>query len=258
MDPANSSSEAPAPEVGGGSSARRAGRRALRGAGLLLALVALYLAGAEVLMRVPVHPDADPDAGSVDVYLVTNGVHVSVWLPTARPERDWSRWLPPEVPARPGGYVDFGWGDRGFYLEVPTWDDLTVGVALRGAFWPTASAVRATAYGGPPIPGDHVSRLSLEPAAYAALVEYVDAAFELDAAGRPVLLDAPGYGATDRFFAGRGVYHLFRTCNTWANGAVRAVGQRAAWWTPFERGARHHLPKNQGLPKNRGASPAGG
>ncbi len=226
------------------------GRRTLRGVarGLIvaLALVGLYLVTAEVAMRIPVHAGADPDGGEVDVYLVTNGVHVSVWLPTARPERDWSNWLPPEVPARPGGYVAFGWGDHDFYLEVPTWDDLTVGIALRGALWPTPSAMRATAYIGPPVPGEHVHRVSLDPERYRDLVEFVERGFERDGTGAPVLLPAPGYGTSDRFFGGRGSYHLFRTCNTWANGAVKAMGQRAALWTPFERGARHHLPRNLG------------
>ncbi|MBL6755003.1 MAG: DUF2459 domain-containing protein, partial [Planctomycetes bacterium] len=167
------------------------GRRTLRGLarGLIvaLALVGLYLVTAEVAMRIPVHAGADPDGGEVDVYLVTNGVHVSVWLPTARPERDWSSWLPPEVPASPGGYVAFGWGDHDFYLEVPTWDDLTAGVALRGALWPTPSAMRATAH-----------RVSLGPEPYQELVEFVERGFELDGSGGPILLAAPGYGTSDR------------------------------------------------------------
>jgi len=223
----------------------------VRAFALALAFVGLYLATAEVAMRIPVHPDADPDGGEVDVYLVTNGVHVSVWLPTTRPERDWSRWLPPEVPAHPGGYVAFGWGDHDFYLEVPTWDDLTAGVALRGAFWPTRSAMRATAHFGPPVAGEHVHRVSLGPERYQDLVEFVERGFELDGSGEPILLAAPGYGTSDRFFEGRGSYHLFRTCNTWANGAVKAMGQRAALWTPFERGARHHLPRNLGEDRSR-------
>ena len=225
-------------------------RALLRLAVVLLAPIGLYLLTAEVTMRIPVHAGADPDGGEVDVYLVTNGVHVSVWLPTARPERDWSRWLPPEVPARPGGYVAFGWGDHDFYLEVPTWDDLTVGVALRGAFLPTRSAMRATAYVGPPIPGEHVHRVSLVPERFSELIEFVEAGFCLEE-GQPVLLGAPGYGASDRFFEGRGSYHLLRTCNTWANGAVKAMGQRAALWTPFERGARYHLPRNLGEDRGR-------
>lgn len=241
-----SESPAPSPPAPAPGLGRRILRGSARGLAAVLVLVGLYFAVAEVATRIPVNAAADPDGGEVDVYLVSNGVHVSVWLPTTRPERDWSRWLPPEVPARPSGYVGFGWGDHDFYTEVPTWDDLTAGVALRGALWPTRSAMRATAYSGPPIAGEHVHRISLGPEPYQDLVEFVELGFERDGSGGPILLAAPGYGTSDRFFEGRGSYHLFRTCNTWANGAVKAMGQRAALWTPFERGARHHLPRNQG------------
>ena len=224
---------------------RRFGFRCLKWCALA---VLGYLAATEVGMRIPVNGGADPDQGEVDVYVVSNGVHASIWLPTTRPERDWAAWLPPEVPARRGGYVDFGWGDRGFYLEVPTWDDLTLGVALRGALWPTPSAVRATAHPGPPLPGDRVFRVRLGPGAYGDLVRHVEESFQLDDDGRPVLLRAPGYGPSDRFFAGRGSYHLLRTCNTWTNGALKAAGQRAALWTPFERGVLHHLRAGRGQP----------
>jgi hypothetical protein len=29
---------------------------------------------------------------------------------------------------------------------------------------------------------------------------------------------------------------LFHTCNTWTNNALKACGQKACWWTPFEDG----------------------
>ncbi|MEM6671264.1 MAG: DUF2459 domain-containing protein [Planctomycetota bacterium] len=224
--------------------------RPLRWLAYVVAAIALfgllYQASAEIGERIPVNADAEPLAGDIDVYLVTNGVHVDIWVGAARPERDWVAWLPDEVPARSFGYVAFGWGDEAFYLEVPTWDDLTVGVALRGALLPTRSAMHVKAFVGPPRRGDSVHLVRLTSEEYGALVEYIDAGFALDEAGRPVLLDHPGYKDYDRFFRGSGHYHLFGTCNTWTNGAVKAMGRRAALWTPYERGVRRHLPKNGG------------
>ncbi|MEM1448257.1 MAG: TIGR02117 family protein [Planctomycetota bacterium] len=209
-------------------------------------MVGLYFGAAEVGTRIAIEAEADPAPGEVDVYLVSNGVHVDVWVPAVRAERDWTKWLPREVPLRRSGYVAFGWGDRRFFLEVPTWDDLTADVAIQGALWPTPSAVHVTAYPGPPGADDRVHRLRITRAQYASLVDHVDRAFELDDGGRPELLDHPGYHHSDRFFAGRGSYHLFRTCNVWTNEAVKVMGQKAALWAPFERGARFHLPRNRG------------
>ena len=167
-------------------------------------------------------------------------------MPARTSERDWSTWLPPELYVPADGYVALGWGNREFYTEVPTWDDLTVSVALRAVFWPSATAMHVGAYFGPPYAADDVHLLRATPEGYRALLTFLDASFERDADGRPVLLDHPGYGQGDRFFAGTGSYHLFRTCNVWTNAAVRALGKRAGRWTPLERHARFHLPRNRG------------
>lgn len=215
-----------------------------------LLFVGTYLALSELLMRLPVHAGADPLEGTIDVYLVSNGVHVDVLVPASRPEQDWRAWLPEEAGLPWSPLLAFGWGERNFYLNVPEWGDLTPGVALRAVFLPSRTAMHVSAWSGRPSEHDQVHLLRLTPEAYADLVAYIRSGFELDDSNRPILLDHPGYrGANDppnRFFAGRGSYSMLRTCNTWSNGAVRAMGKTAARWTPFERGARYHLPRNRG------------
>jgi uncharacterized protein (TIGR02117 family) len=224
----------------------RAVRWLIRGLLVLVLTTVSFFVASEIGTRVAVNGSADPDAGDIHVYLVSNGVHVDVWVPAQRQERDWVSWLPTEVPLRSHGYVAFGWGDREFFLEVPTWDDLTVAVALRGALLPTRSAMHVLAFSGPPRVGDRVHRLSITAQQYADLVAFIDSGFRLDADGRPVLLDHPGYQSNDRFFDGSSRYHLLNTCNVWTNSAVKAMGQKAALWAPFERSARFHLPRNRG------------
>ncbi len=224
----------------------RALRWLIRGFLLMVLATVLYFGAAELGTRIAINGSADPDAGGIDVYLVSNGVHVDIWVPAQRPERDWVAWLPNEVPLRPSGYVAFGWGDREFFLNVPTWDDLTLGTALRGAFLPTPSAMHVLAFSGPPRIGDNVHRLSITAKRYSDLVAFIDSGFQLEDDGRPVLLDHPGYNWNDRFFDGSAHYHLFSTCNVWTNSAVKAMGQKAALWAPFERSARYHLPRNRG------------
>lgn len=224
----------------------RALRFALRAVLVCVLAVGLYFGAAEVGMRLSVNDETDPLAGTVDVYLVSNGVHVDVWVPAQHAARDWTTWFPPELPVATSRYVAFGWGNREFFLEVPTWDDLTVGIALRAAFSPSASAMHVSAFYGAPYENDQVHLLRLTPERYADLVVFLESGFVLDDRGRPVLIDHPGYAQNDRFFAGRGSYHLFRTCNVWTNEAVKVMGKQAAWWAPFERNARYHLPRNRG------------
>jgi 3-dehydroquinate synthetase len=48
------------------------------------------------------------------------------------------------------------------------------------------------------------------------------------------------YGEFDAFYEANGNYHLFHTCNTWANNGLKAAHQKAAIWTPFESGIFYH------------------
>lgn len=260
----SSSQSASSPTPGQDSRLRRRARRVLRwtlrSVLVCAALVGAYFGAAELGMRIGVQGDAPAaggaaslasplvaERGTVDVYFVTNGVHVDVWVPARHAARDWSTWLPSDVPVDPYGYVAFGWGDRGFFLDVPTWDDLTVGVALRALIPPSPTAMHVSAFVGPPRPHDDVHGLRVSADQYTTLARFIEQSFALDAAGGPRLIDHPGYQPYDRFFEGRGSYHLFRTCNVWTNDAVKAAGHEAALWAPFERGVRHHLPKNRGV-----------
>jgi len=214
---------------------------------LLFGGVLTFFLAAELATRIGVHRGVDPLAGEIDIFLVSNGVHVDVWVPAHHDVRDWTTWLPTEVPLEGYGYVAFGWGERHFYMDVPTWDDLTLAIAARAVLIPSGTAMHVTAYSGRPIEHDQVHLLRVDRAHYEALVGFIDSGFALDGDGRPVLVDHPGYENNDRFFEGRGAYHAFRTCNTWTNNAVRAMGKPASRWAPLEHHVRFHLPRNRGV-----------
>ncbi|MFP3836064.1 DUF2459 domain-containing protein, partial [Chryseobacterium sp. SIMBA_028] len=44
----------------------------------------------------------------------------------------------------------------------------------------------------------------------------------------------------DAFYDAKGTYSFFYTCNTWANNALKAAGQKAALWTPSDFGIFQH------------------
>ena len=57
---------------------RKLRRLALRALVACVAGVALYFGAAELLTRLPVNAEAEPLDGTIDVYLVSNGVHVDL------------------------------------------------------------------------------------------------------------------------------------------------------------------------------------
>lgn len=106
----------------------------LRGLLGLLALIALYLASAWILGHIRAN-STHTDQGNIDIFLLSNGVHTDIAMPLHNKEFDWRTIVSPTDTrkATPADYVAFGWGDHGFYLETPTWADLTVPTALKAA-----------------------------------------------------------------------------------------------------------------------------
>lgn len=225
-----------AAEANAATRPRRRWRRALVRAALgLLAAVASYGGAIWLFGVIPVHADYRPAERGVTVVIASNGVHTDFYLPAQHPAKDWVRFAPLESPAaRPAPYVLVGWGDRGFFLDTPTWDDLSVSTALAAVFWPTPAVMHVYHRYWLPADGEGCVRLQLREAEYRALVAYIEDSFARDERGAPVLVPGRNYTPSDVFYEGVGSYHLLHTCNNWASGALAAAGVRQPLWSPFD------------------------
>jgi len=150
---------------------------------------------------------------SASILIVPQGWHTGIAVRTA----DIPASLLPEKRDFPGaGFLEFGWGDREFYMSAAPrpW------LSFKAAFFPTASAVHvAGVYGDPAarFPGSEIVTVPLSRPALEGLLRYVHDAFARDRRGEAEPL---GRG----FYAGRETFHLLRTCNVWTAGALRAAG----------------------------------
>ena len=107
---------------------------AVRGAGIvvaaLLAALALYVGCALLLGAIPRNTGFVESENGIPVYVRTNGVHADLVVPTRYGAVDWSLDFPAaHMRALPAttDWIAFGWGDRGFMIETPTWSDLASG-----------------------------------------------------------------------------------------------------------------------------------
>ncbi|MBS1661636.1 MAG: TIGR02117 family protein [Bacteroidetes bacterium] len=203
-----------------------------------IALILLYLGAAWGLSRITVMADRDTKP-EVTIYLLTNGVHTDVVVPVKTEEKDWSRSILYKN-TRSGDsvfdYLAFGWGDRGFYLEAQTMADLKAGTALRATFGLSSPAMHTTYYKVMKESKNCV-RLAIAREQYQRLIGYIEKGLRLDSSGVATVVPTKiRYGQNDAFYESRGNYNLFHTCNTWANSALKACGQKACWWTPFDKG----------------------
>lgn len=215
---------------------RRLLRVVLRGVLGLLVLIGLYGACALLLPRIPVHRDWRNPTSGIPVFVESNGVHTDFIVPVRSATIDWSRHLPYRWFAAADetfNYLSFGWGDRGFYLETPGWEDLRFSVAFRAVFFMSTSAMHVTYERWPPMERDDCRGIRLTEEQYRKLCDYLLASFARAADGRLDPIDHPGYGPSDRFFVAHGTYSLFHTCNGWTGKGLDAIGVRTGVWTPF-------------------------
>jgi uncharacterized protein (TIGR02117 family) len=204
--------------------------------GVALLSVLTYFGAAGVLGAIPVNRGYAPVEDGVEVCLRSNGIHADYVFPVRHDAVDWRARHPAAHFARMARqyeYIAFGWGDRAFYLETPTWADLKPGTALR-AVSGLGSAAMHVEYTDRPRPGEQVACTRVSETQYQGLVSYVQTSFKPDEAGALMKIDAPGYGATDAFYEAKGAYNLFLTCNEWVRRGLSESGIRAPAWSPFD------------------------
>lgn len=209
----------------------------------LLATLALYVGCALLLGAIPRNTDFVESENGIPVYVRTNGVHADLVVPTRYGAVDWSLDFPAaHMRALPAttDWIAFGWGDRGFMLNTPTWSDLdlkTAVVALSGL----GDGAMHVEY--IEIPAAYKSRrIRISAVEYERLVAYIRASFVRDTDGRVRQIDAPGYFETDAFYEAGPTYTFWYTCNEWTRRALAAAGIRTAMWAPFDTAVFYHLP----------------
>jgi uncharacterized protein (TIGR02117 family) len=209
----------------------------LRGIGVLVAIPVLYFAAALLGSLIPANPSWSQAERGVTIFVRTNGVHTWLMVPSVAAGIDWRPLAPVHhIQDRryAGNYLAIGYGNRDFYLNTPTWGDLSPRTALAAAFGQGPSLVHVE-HEWDLRPNEYQQPLILSAAEYRKLAGHIRRSFELDASGGTIPLLGRGYGPADIFYEGRGRYNAYRTCNEWTGEALRAAGVRTGLWTPLSQ-----------------------
>ena len=204
----------------------------------LIALILLYFGCAWTFSHLIIKGEKhqNPD---VTVYILGNGIHTDIVMPVKTDYKDWSQSIPyKNTRANDTSlqYLAIGWGDKGFYLKTPTMADLKFSTAFNAAFGLSTAAMHATFYKSLK-EGDQCVKLDIDKGQYQRLITFIENSLKTDPIGQPIVIPTEmRYNVNDAFYDARGTYSLFHTCNTWTNNALKASGQKACWWTPFESG----------------------
>ncbi|WP_410693886.1 TIGR02117 family protein [Chryseobacterium sp. SIMBA_038] len=211
--------------------------------GVIVGIIVLYGLMAYLLPFIEVSAKDDGEKKEIPIYIYTNGVHTDIVMPVRNDMQDWSTKIPfanTKSKKTDYNYIGVGWGDKGFYLDTPTWADLKFSTAFKAAFWLGESAMHCTYYKTMK-EADDCKIIMISRSQYKKLVQFVDDKFDKDQNGNFILIPTNAvYSDNDAFYDAQGKYSFLYTCNTWSNDALKAAGQKAAFWTPTDSGIFQH------------------
>lgn len=203
-----------------------------------IATIALYLLSAFCLSRITVDAESN-SSQEVAIYIITNGIHTDIVVPVKNSQIDWTKEIKYSntvLRDTTMNYLAMGWGDKGFYLETPEWEDLKFRVAFNAAFALGNTAIHAT-FHKKMTESESCKKIIISKAQYVRLIKYIDGTFQKNAGGHVInIRTSANYGNYDAFYEANGSCSILNTCNTWANNGLKKSGQKACLWTAFDTG----------------------
>lgn len=219
-------------------------RIVLRSLGIFFLLIVLYGVILGVASNITLNKSfKEPSQNFVEIYLLTNGVHSEFVFPLKNEFKDWMTLVSPahtlgkDTTAQ---FVGFGWGDKAFYIETPTWNEFKVTNALKTFFFFRASALHVNFYRSVH-PDKQCKRVRISPQSYQQLVEFVSSSF-VQEGGKAKQIPNAHYDTNDAFYDAKRRYSLFYTCNTWTNQGLKKAHLKACLWTVLDTPVLNNFP----------------
>lgn len=197
---------------------------------ILVAIPLLYLLVSYVLTIIPVSEKETDQPKIHTIYLTTNGVHADLVLPKdlINPEI-----LKDQIMKSTDKYFAFGWGEENFYINTPTWGDLTFSTAIRAAFLESKTLVHVTRY---KLKRPKWIPVQITEEQRYRLNTYISKTFD-ESSGEKILISGATYTPDrDNFYRAHGNYMFYNTCNSWLNAGLKESGMKGSLWTPFDFG----------------------
>ena len=172
-----------------------------------------------------------------EIYLSSNGVHLAVIIQINNINNELLKDLKYTQNEK---YFSFGWGDENFYLNTPTWNDLTFGNAFKALFIKGSTLIHLTRY---IYKRKSWIKIKITDTELNKLNQFISESFKKGTNGRKIIIKNRGYSTNDDFYKAVGRYSLFNTCNSWVNRAFKESGLKACYWTPFAFGLMNKYKK---------------
>lgn len=181
-------------------------------------LIALALSGCSTKPHIVKTTDIKTSK-SMGVSIVSHGWHTGFVVPS-----DTITSRLPQLKERfeNSPYLEFGWGDKGFYQS----EEITSSLTIRAIFWPTESVVHVVEVPEPAevyFPDSKIITLCLQSDQYSKLVAFIESSFYKEVGGK-IHPTKNGIYGNSQFYKGVGDYYLMNTCNKWTAKGLASTG----------------------------------
>jgi uncharacterized protein (TIGR02117 family) len=159
------------------------------------------------------------EIADMPVYVVDHGGHTGVVL-----DRELAKQYLPSVNEEfvQSRYIEFGWGDEGYYQSK----EKTSKLRFQAALYPTNAVLHVA---GVPIdpqeyyPDIEVEKMLVTGSGFQDMLRYIHKTFKQDNNGNPIKT-GKGLHVHGLFYHANGKFHAFNTCNTWTAKLLKEAG----------------------------------
>ena len=209
-----------------------------------VAFILVYIVFGFLFSKIAVNEEvSQSQKQEIEIFIKTNGVHTDIIMPIKTEQITWNELLPYSDFVNMNedyNYVAVGWGHKGFFLDTPTWDDLTFSTAFNAAFGLGTTAMHVTYKYKTPKLTESCKKIIISKEQYEKLISAILESFELKNE-KPVWINHKGYTQQDCFYEANGTYSMFYTCNVWTSNTLKAAEIKMGLWTPLESGIVGHM-----------------
>ena len=208
---------------------------------IFISCILIYLACAFIFSRITIEGHKEKKAIHT-VFLMKSGIHMDFLLPICNELKDWQEEFPiSNTRSKDSTYkkIAIGWGSKDFYMNTPTWDDLTLKIFLISNFGLGSSAIHVKYYTDTLPKDSKILSLKLSDNQYKKLVKYIENSLKRSGTNKSSLIlpkNPKVLSNNDAYYDAKQNYSLLFTCNSWINNGLKVSGQKACLWTPNSQG----------------------
>ena len=208
---------------------------------IFISCILIYIACAFIFSRITIEGHKEKKARHT-VFLMKSGIHMDFLLPICNELKDWQEEFPiSNTRSKDSTYkkIAIGWGSKDFYMNTPTWDDLTLKIFLISNFGLGSSAIHVKYYTDTFPKDSKTVSLKLSDNQYKKLVKYIENSLKRSGTTKSSFIlpkNPKVLSKNDAYYDAKQNYSLLFTCNSWINNGLKASGQKACLWTPYSQG----------------------